>query len=30
MDVAVFADGKIRTLYTFIETPAGNPDEKGN
>ena len=21
MDVAVFADGKIRTLYTFIETP---------
>jgi hypothetical protein len=22
MDVAVFANGKIRTLYTFIETPA--------
>jgi hypothetical protein len=21
MDVAVFADGKIQTLYTFIETP---------
>jgi hypothetical protein len=23
MDVAVFADGKLRTLYTFIETPVG-------
>ena len=22
MDVAVFANGKIRTLYTFIETPS--------
>ena len=22
MDVAVFANGRIRTLYTFIETPA--------
>jgi hypothetical protein len=22
MDVAIFANGKIRTLYTFIETPA--------
>jgi hypothetical protein len=22
MDIAVFANGKIRTLYTFIETPA--------
>jgi hypothetical protein len=22
MDVAVFADGRIRTLYTFIDTPA--------
>jgi SnoaL-like domain len=22
MDVAVFANGKIRTLYTFMETPA--------
>jgi hypothetical protein len=22
MDVALFANGKIRTLYTFIETPA--------
>jgi hypothetical protein len=21
MDVAVFANGQIRTLYTFIETP---------
>jgi hypothetical protein len=21
MDIAVFANGKIRTLYTFIETP---------
>jgi len=21
MDVAVFANGKIRALYTFIETP---------
>jgi hypothetical protein len=21
MDVAVFANGKIRTLYTFVETP---------
>ena len=23
MDVAVFANGKIRAMYTFIETPAG-------
>jgi SnoaL-like domain len=23
MDVAVFANGKIRALYTFIETPVG-------
>ena len=22
MDVAIFANGKIRTLYTFVETPA--------
>jgi hypothetical protein len=22
MDIAVFANGKIRTLYTFIETPS--------
>lgn len=25
MDVAVFADGKIQTLYTFIEAPAASP-----
>jgi HAE1 family hydrophobic/amphiphilic exporter-1 len=24
MDVAIFEHGKIRTLYTFLDKPAGN------